>query len=64
MAELEAQRGHESSGEAKEESSPALEELEQLVKARDEVRGRCRPPGGSEAKLTISDGGFLPWLFP
>lgn len=37
MAELEAQRGHDSSGETKEEAIPALEELEQLVKAKDEV---------------------------
>ncbi|XP_054837685.1 homer protein homolog 3 isoform X3 [Eublepharis macularius] len=36
VAELEAQRGHDSSSEAKEEASPAVEELEQLVKAKDE----------------------------
>ncbi|KAL8177727.1 UNVERIFIED_CONTAM: hypothetical protein K2H54_017472 [Gekko kuhli] len=36
VAELEAQRGHDPSGETKEEASPALEELEQLVKAKDE----------------------------
>nr|XP_028569408.1 homer protein homolog 3 isoform X2 [Podarcis muralis] len=48
VAELEAQRGHESSGEAKEESSPALEELEQLVKARDEeLRQLKGQKGGS-----------------
>ncbi|XP_028569408.2 homer protein homolog 3 isoform X2 [Podarcis muralis] len=48
VAELEAQRVHESSGEAKEESSPALEELEQLVKARDEeLRQLKGQKGGS-----------------
>ncbi|XP_015274501.1 PREDICTED: homer protein homolog 3-like, partial [Gekko japonicus] len=36
VAELEAQRDHDPSGETKEEASPALEELEQLVKAKDE----------------------------
>ncbi|XP_066491316.1 homer protein homolog 3 isoform X2 [Tiliqua scincoides] len=36
VAELEAQRGHVSSSEGKEEANPALEELEQLVKAKDE----------------------------
>lgn len=38
VAELEAQKGHDSSNEGKEEAGPALEELEQLVKAKDEVR--------------------------
>ncbi|XP_032992582.1 homer protein homolog 3 isoform X2 [Lacerta agilis] len=48
VAELEAQRGHESSGEAKEEPSPALEALEQLVKARDEeLRQLKGQKGGS-----------------
>ncbi|KAJ6664349.1 hypothetical protein lerEdw1_008568 [Lerista edwardsae] len=36
VAELEAQRGHDSSSEGKEETNPVLEELEQLVKAKDE----------------------------
>ncbi|XP_048353736.1 homer protein homolog 3 [Sphaerodactylus townsendi] len=36
VAELEAQSGHDSSGEMKEEAVPAMEELEQLVKAKDE----------------------------
>ncbi|XP_061456730.1 homer protein homolog 3 isoform X2 [Rhineura floridana] len=47
VAELEAQRGHNSLSEVK-EASPALEELEQLVKAKDEElqqlkgqKGRC-----------------------
>lgn len=39
MAELEAQSGHPASCERKnEEPSPAVEEMEALIKAKDEVR--------------------------
>uniref|UniRef100_A0A8C5SNU6 Uncharacterized protein n=1 Tax=Laticauda laticaudata TaxID=8630 RepID=A0A8C5SNU6_LATLA len=42
VAELETQRGHNSSSDIRKETCPALEELEQLVKAKDEVSS-CIP---------------------
>uniref|UniRef100_A0A670Y3D8 Homer scaffold protein 3 n=1 Tax=Pseudonaja textilis TaxID=8673 RepID=A0A670Y3D8_PSETE len=49
VAELETQRGHNSSSDIRKETCPALEELEQLVKAKDEVSSCI--PGVSAAPL-------------
>ncbi|XP_053156842.1 homer protein homolog 3 isoform X2 [Hemicordylus capensis] len=46
VAELEAERRHDPSGDIKEEASPALEELEQLVKAKDEELQQLRSQKG------------------
>ncbi|XP_058019451.1 homer protein homolog 3 isoform X1 [Ahaetulla prasina] len=46
VAELEAQRGHNSSIDVRKETCPALEELEQLVKAKDEELQQLRNQKG------------------
>ncbi|KAG8126931.1 hypothetical protein E2320_021973 [Naja naja] len=46
VAELEAQRGHNSSSDIRKETCPALEELEQLVKAKDEELQQLRSQKG------------------
>ncbi|XP_077187754.1 homer protein homolog 3 isoform X2 [Paroedura picta] len=50
VAELEAQRGCDSSGEAKEEAGPALEELEELVKAKDEELQQLKSQKGGQGE--------------
>ncbi|XP_042300000.1 homer protein homolog 3-like, partial [Sceloporus undulatus] len=47
VAELEAQRGSDLSSLAKGEASPALEELEQLVKAKEEELQQLKSQKGS-----------------
>ncbi|XP_070602044.1 homer protein homolog 3 isoform X2 [Erythrolamprus reginae] len=48
VAELEAQGGHNSSSDVRKETCPALEELEQLVKAKDEELQQLRSQKGPQ----------------